>query len=234
MFRHGYTYGGHPAAAAAGLANLAILERERCSSACASSSRCWRRPTRSASTGTPGRRGALGRTRRRRRVHARGAGRDAGSPTWSRSRARARPHLRADCAASPCRSRRRSSSPRTRSRRWPGACAWRSTTPCAFSPPLPERSAVRLNPREEDRLLLFLAAELARRRRGARPAAQPGRGDARSSPTRSARRRATGSATTRSSARGYARARRGRRARRRARARPAHRGRGALRRRHAR
>ena len=28
MFRHGYTYGGHPAAAAAGLANLAILERE--------------------------------------------------------------------------------------------------------------------------------------------------------------------------------------------------------------
>jgi adenosylmethionine-8-amino-7-oxononanoate aminotransferase len=29
MFRHGYTYGGHPAAAAAGLANLAIIERER-------------------------------------------------------------------------------------------------------------------------------------------------------------------------------------------------------------
>ena len=28
MFRHGYTYGGHPAAAAAGLANIAILERE--------------------------------------------------------------------------------------------------------------------------------------------------------------------------------------------------------------
>ena len=28
MFRHGYTYGGHPAAAAAGLANLAIIERE--------------------------------------------------------------------------------------------------------------------------------------------------------------------------------------------------------------
>jgi putrescine aminotransferase len=28
MFRHGYTYGGHPGAAAAGLANLAIIERE--------------------------------------------------------------------------------------------------------------------------------------------------------------------------------------------------------------
>jgi len=28
LFRHGYTYGGHPAAAAAGLANLAIIERE--------------------------------------------------------------------------------------------------------------------------------------------------------------------------------------------------------------
>ena len=28
MFRHGYTYGGHPAAAAAGLANLEIIERE--------------------------------------------------------------------------------------------------------------------------------------------------------------------------------------------------------------
>ena len=28
MFRHGYTYGGHPGAAAAGLANLDILERE--------------------------------------------------------------------------------------------------------------------------------------------------------------------------------------------------------------
>ena len=27
MFRHGYTYGGHPGAAAAGLANLAIIER---------------------------------------------------------------------------------------------------------------------------------------------------------------------------------------------------------------
>ena len=29
VFRHGYTYGGHPAACAAGLANIAILERER-------------------------------------------------------------------------------------------------------------------------------------------------------------------------------------------------------------
>ena len=28
LFRHGYTYGGHPAACAAGLANLAIIERE--------------------------------------------------------------------------------------------------------------------------------------------------------------------------------------------------------------
>jgi putrescine---pyruvate transaminase len=28
LFRHGYTYGGHPAAAAAGLANLRIIERE--------------------------------------------------------------------------------------------------------------------------------------------------------------------------------------------------------------
>ena len=28
VFRHGYTYGGHPAACAAGLANLAIIERE--------------------------------------------------------------------------------------------------------------------------------------------------------------------------------------------------------------
>jgi putrescine---pyruvate transaminase len=28
MFRHGYTYGGHPGAAAAGLANLEIIERE--------------------------------------------------------------------------------------------------------------------------------------------------------------------------------------------------------------
>jgi adenosylmethionine-8-amino-7-oxononanoate aminotransferase len=28
IFRHGYTYGGHPGAAAAGLANLAIIERE--------------------------------------------------------------------------------------------------------------------------------------------------------------------------------------------------------------
>ena len=28
-FRHGYTYGGHPAACVAGLANLDILQRER-------------------------------------------------------------------------------------------------------------------------------------------------------------------------------------------------------------
>ena len=40
-----------------------------------------------------------------------------------------------------------------------------------------EQSTVRLTPREVERLLLFQAAELARRRRGARPAAQPGRGD---------------------------------------------------------
>ena len=50
-FRHGYTYSGHPAACAAALANLDIIEREGLVDRVARWSRCWRmrvEPLRSA------------------------------------------------------------------------------------------------------------------------------------------------------------------------------------------
>ena len=140
MFRHGYTYGGHPAAAAAGLANLEIIEREGLVErvrelepvlAEAYQERFDGHPMvaevrsiglAAAVEFTPEALAATPRPGRRRRRPAR-------SSTASSVAA---------CAASRCRSRRRSSSPRTRSPRWPGACAWPSTTPCGSLRALPE------------------------------------------------------------------------------------------------
>ena len=170
MFRHGYTYGGHPGAAAAGLANLEIIEREGLVERVRELEPVLAEAYQERFTGHPlvAEVRAM-RPRRGGRVHARGAGGHAGPGRDRRQpRARPRPHR-------PRPARRRDAGlaavrrDRGRDRRdGAAAAAGRRRRHCGSTPSPPEgwEGCVRLTPREVERLLLFQAAELARRRRG--------------------------------------------------------------------
>ena len=137
MFLHGYTYSGHAAACAAAQANLDIIEGEGLVARVAAMRGAVRRGHPPPGDAAARRRGPDGRIHRRGHDRPRPAGgRSQRSRPGSSARRSATGSRRASFAATPCRSRRPSRSPSTRSTRW--STAW---APPSRTSPRPDRGA---------------------------------------------------------------------------------------------